>query len=66
MVGWSGFPGEVYTRILEMFQGRLHFVSGLFLSLTFHSLGYSQSTFGSITGTVTDPAAALVPVPKWR
>ena len=43
-----------------MFQGRLHFVSGLFLSLTFHSLGYSQSTFGSITGSVSDPAGAMV------
>ena len=34
---------------------------GLLFGLLFSSVGFSQSTFGSITGTVKDPASALVP-----
>ncbi len=44
-----------------MFHTPRYIVAGLVASLLFGSLGWSQSTFGSITGTVTDPAAALVP-----
>ena len=44
-----------------MSQNLRYIVAGLLACILFTSISISQSTFGSITGTVTDPAGAVVP-----
>ena len=44
-----------------MSQNLRCFITGILTCLLSASIGLSQSTFGSITGTVKDPAGALVP-----
>ena len=44
-----------------MSQNLRYIVAGLLACILFTSISLSQSTFGSITGTVTDPAGAVVP-----
>src|SRR5216684_4441862 len=43
-----------------MSQSFRFFIAGLTAYLIIASLGFSQSTFGSITGTVKDPTGSLV------
>ncbi|MGH9328334.1 MAG: carboxypeptidase regulatory-like domain-containing protein [Terriglobia bacterium] len=41
-----------------------HLIAGFCTLLVFGSMGLAQSTFGSITGSVTDPSGAVVPNAK--
>ena len=44
-----------------MSRTQRYFITGVLTCLPFISLGLSQSTFGSITGSVKDPTGSVVP-----
>src|SRR5262249_56057946 len=45
----------------KMFRTTCYVMAGVLTCLLFISLGLSQSTFGSITGSVKDPTGSVVP-----
>src|SRR5262245_29221314 len=57
----SPIPGRVARKEKKMSRSLRYTITGLVFCSLAVSVGRSQSTFGSITGTVTDPASALVP-----